>query len=80
MKVWRINTNLVIRSLVFVIYKWKMNEFEEKDIMSFLDSAFFKESFEYKHRALHCKEKEISHNGVSIFKNIKMMLENWVSI
>ena len=34
-------------------------------------------SFEYKHRALHCKEIEGSHTGFNISDNIKKVLENW---
>ena len=35
------------------------------------------ESFEYKQRALHCKEIESSHTRFNISENIKEMFENW---
>ena len=54
-----------------------MNQFEDKDIISFLTAYWLNESFQYKHRALHCKEIERSHTGFNISKNIKKMLENW---
>ena len=34
------------------------------------------ESFEYKYRALNCKEIESSHTGFNTSENIKKMLEN----
>ena len=42
-----------------------------------LTAHWLNESFEYKHRALHCKEIEGSHTGFNISENIKKMLENW---
>ena len=42
-----------------------------------LTAHWLNESFEYKHRALHCKEIEGSHTGFNISENIKEMLENW---
>ena len=42
-----------------------------------LTAHWSNESFEYKHRALHCKEKEGSHTGFGISENKKEMLENW---
>ena len=42
-----------------------------------LTAHWLNESFEYKHRALHCKEIKGSHTGFNIYENIKEMLENW---
>ena len=42
-----------------------------------LTAHWLNESFEYKHRALHCKEIKGSHTGFNICENIKEMLENW---
>ena len=41
-----------------------------------LRAHWLNESFEYKHRALHCKEKEDSHTGFNTCENIKKILEN----
>ena len=43
----------------------------------YLTAHWLNESFEYKHRALHCKEIKGSHTGFNICENIKEMLENW---
>ena len=42
-----------------------------------LTAHWLNESFEYKHRALHCKKIEGSHTGFNICENIKEMLEIW---
>ena len=42
-----------------------------------LTAHWLNESFEYKHRALHCKEIESSHTGFNISDNKKEMLEIW---
>ena len=42
-----------------------------------LTTHLLDESFEYKHRAFHCKEIEGSHTCFNISENIKKMLENW---
>ena len=42
-----------------------------------LTAHWLNENFEYKHRALYCKEIEESHTGFNINENMKKMLENW---
>ena len=41
-----------------------------------LTEYWLNESFECKHRGLHCKEIEGSHTGFNISDNIKKELEN----
>ena len=43
----------------------------------YLTAIWSNEIFEYKHLALHCKEKEDSLTGFNICESIKEMLKNW---
>ena len=53
-----------------------MDQFKDKDIISFFNSAWVKWKL-YKHWALHCKEIEGSKTGFNISENKKETLKNW---